>query len=132
MTDASNRSAENIERELERRRSEIDRTISAIQDRLTPEAAFDHALAYMRGAGGQRVLDAVRRNPLAAVIAVVGVGWLLLGMRQPAEDRGLGQPHKVRPQELPPVPRTNETPFSVTTPSASPSPGAAAGGARSL
>ena len=34
MTDATNRSAEDIERELERRRSEIGRTAAAIQDRL--------------------------------------------------------------------------------------------------
>ncbi len=132
MTDARNRSAEDIERELERRRSEIDRTVSAIQDRLTPEAAFDHALAYMRGAGGQRVLDAVRRNPLAAVIAVVGVGWLLLSMRQPAEDRGPGQPYGARPQEPPPVPRTSRTSSGATTPPASPPPGTAAGGATPL
>ena len=56
MTDATNRPAEDIERELERKRAKIDRTTEAIQDRLTPEAAFDHALAYMRGSGGQRLL----------------------------------------------------------------------------
>ena len=132
MTDARNRSAEDIERELERRRSEIDRTVSAIQDRLTPEAALDHALAYMRGVGGQRVLDAVRRNPLAAVIAVVGVGWLLLSMRQPAEDRGPGQPYGVRPQEPSPVPRTSGTSSGATPPAASPPLGTAAGGATPL
>jgi hypothetical protein len=130
MTDATNRSAADIERELERKRSKIDRTAEAIQDRLTPEAAFDHALAYMRGPGGRRVLEAVRRNPLAATIAAVAIGWLLLGLRQTAEDRGPGQPPRVRPQEPPPSPvlRMSETPSDVTTPSASPLPGAAAGG----
>jgi hypothetical protein len=135
MTDATDRSAEDIERELKRIRSEIDRTASAIQDRLTPEAVFDHALAYVRGPGGRRILEAVQRNPLPAVLAAVAIGWLLLSVRQTAEDRGPGQPHRTRPQEPPPspVPRMSETPPSgATTPSASPAPGAAASDAPPL
>ena len=128
MTDATDRSAEDIERELKRTRAEIDRTAQAIQDRLTPEAVLDHALAYLRGPGGRRILEAVQRNPLPAVLAAVAIGWLLLGVRRTAEDRGPGQPQRARPQEPPPspVPRMSETPSGATTPSASPAPGAAA------
>jgi hypothetical protein len=134
MTDATDRSAEDIERELKRTRAEIDRTASAIQDRLTPEAVVDHALAYLRGPGGRRILETVQRNPLPAVLAAVAIGWLLLGMRRTAEDRGPGQPQRARPQEPPsPVPRTSETPPSgATTPSAPPAPGAAASDAPPL
>jgi hypothetical protein len=134
MTDATDRSAEDIERELKRTRAEIDRTASAIQDRLTPEAVVDHALAYLRGPGGRRILEAVQRNPFPAVLAAVAIGWLLLSVRQTAEDRGPGQPHRARPQEPPPspVPRMSETPSGATTPSASPAPGAAAGDAPPL
>ena len=135
MTDATDRSAEDIERELKRTRAEIDRTASAIQDRLTPEAVVDHALAYLRGPGGRRILEAVQRNPLPAVLAAVAIGWLLLGMRRTAEDRGPGQPQRARPQEPSPspVPRTSETPPSgATTPSAPPAPGAAASDAPPL
>lgn len=129
MTDATDRSAEDIERELKRTRAEIDRTASAIQDRLTPEAVFDHALAYLRGPGGRRILETVQRNPLPAVLAAVAIGWLLLGVRRTAEDRGPGQPQRARPQEPPPspVPGMSETPPSgATTPSAPPAPGAVA------
>jgi hypothetical protein len=134
MTDATDRSAEDIERELKRTRAEIDRTAQAIQDRLTPEAVVDHALAYLRGPGGRRILEAVQRNPLPAVIAAVAIGWLLLSVRQTAEDRGPGQPQRARPQEPPPssVPRMSETPSGATTPSASPAPGAAASDAPPL
>jgi Protein of unknown function (DUF3618) len=134
MTDATDRSAEDIERELKRIRSEIDRTASAIQDRLTPEAVVDHALAYLRGPGGRRILEAVQRNPLPAVLAAVAIGWLLLGVRRTAEDRGPGQPQRARPQEPPPspVPGMSETPSGATTPSASPAPGAAASDAPPL
>ena len=126
MTD---RSAADIERELARKRARIDRTAEAVQERLTPEAAFDHALAYLRGPGGRRVLEAVRRNPLPAAIAAVAIGWLLLTVRW-TEDRGPGQPRRVRPQEPPPspVPRMSEPPSGATAPSAPPPPGAAAGG----
>lgn len=134
MTDATDRSAEDIERELKRTRAEIDRTASAIQDRLTPEAVVDHALAYLRGPGGRRILEAVQRNPLPAVLAAVAIGWLLLGVRRTAEDRGPGQPQRARPQEPPPSPvsRMSEAPSGATTPSASPAPGAAASDAPPL
>ncbi len=132
MTDARNRSAEDIERELERRRSEIVRTVDAIQARLTPEAISDHALAYMRGPGGRRVLEAAQRNPLAVVIAAVGIGWLLLGMREAGEGRGPGRPHRVRAQEPPPVPGTGGTPSSAIRPAASPPLDAAADGTTPL
>jgi hypothetical protein len=133
MTDATNRSAADIERELKHRRSEIGRTADAIQDRLTPEAALDHALAYMRGPGGRRVLEAAQKNPLAVVLAAIGIGWLLLGMRQAGEDRGPGRPYGVRPQEpSPPIPSTSGPPSGTITPAASLSPGAAAGGTTPL
>ena len=133
MTDSTNRSAEDIERELERRRAEIGRTVDAIQDRLTPEAISDHALAYMRGPGARRVLEAAQRNPLAVVIAAVGIGWLLLGMRQAGEDRGPGRPHRVRAQKPPPlVPGAGGTPSGAIRPAASPPLDAAAGGTTPL
>jgi hypothetical protein len=132
MTDTTNRSAEDIERELERRRSEIGRTADAIQDRLAPEAALDHALAYMRGPGGRRVLEAAQKNPLAAVLAAIGIGWLLIGMRQAGEDRGAGRPDGARTQEPPPVPSAGGPPSGTIKPASSPSPGAAAGGTTPL
>ena len=134
MTDATDRSAEDIERELKRTRAEIDRTASAIQDRLTPEAVVDHALAYLRGPGGRRILETVQRIPLPAVLAAVAIGWLLLGTRRTAEDRGPGQPQGAKAQEPPPspVPRTSEAPSRATMPSAPPAPGAAASDAPPL
>ncbi len=136
MTDARNRSAEDIERELERRRAEIGRTVDAIQDRLTPEAISDHALAYMRGPGGRRVLETAQRNPWAVVIAAIGIGWLLLGMRQAGEGRGPGRPHRVRAQKAqeppPPVSDAGGTPSGAIRPAASPPLDAAAGGTTPL
>jgi hypothetical protein len=128
MTDTTNRSTHEIERELKRRRSEIARTADAIQDRLTPEVALDHALAYVRGPGGRRVLEAAQRNPLAVVLAAIGIGWLLLGMRQVGEDRGPGRPYGLKPQEPPPpVPGASGPPSGTSKPAASASPSVAAG-----
>jgi Protein of unknown function (DUF3618) len=133
MTDTTNRSAEEIERELKRRRSEIARTANAIQDRLTPEAALDQALAYMRGPGGRRVLEAAQKNPLAVVLAAIGLGWLLLGMRQADEDGGPGRPYGVRTQEPPSrVPGADGPPSGTIRPTVSPSPGVTAGGTTPL
>jgi hypothetical protein len=128
MTDTTNRSTHEIERELKRRRSEIARTADAIQDRLTPEVALDHALAYVRGPGGRRVLEAAQRNPLAVILAAIGIGWLLFGMREVGEDRRPGRPYGLKPQKPPPlVPGAGGPPSGTIKPAASASPGAVGG-----
>ncbi len=73
--------------EIERTRSDVDNTIHELKDRFSPDAAFEYGASYMRGPGGQRLLGAVRENPLAAVIALAGIGWLLYTASQPKSDR---------------------------------------------
>lgn len=71
------KSAAEIEREVEAQRAGIDDTMEALRDRLSPQAAVDYGLDYLRGDGGRRLMRAVRENPLAAGLAAAGIGWLL-------------------------------------------------------
>jgi hypothetical protein len=86
MSDAT-RSSSEIERDVERTRSELDGTIHELKDRFSAESAVDYGMNYMRGPGGQRFLGAIRENPLAAAIALAGIGWLLYTANRPKSLR---------------------------------------------
>ncbi len=87
MSDAR-RSSMEIEREVERTRSEVDETVYELKDRFSPESAAEYAMNYLRGPGGERLLGAARDNPLAVVMALAGIGWLLYTANRPEPTRG--------------------------------------------
>ena len=74
-----------IEQELERdvaeSRERIDRTIEAIQDKLTPGQLIDEGIRMVTtdatGFVGQ-LGQTIRANPIPAALVGVGVIWLLL------------------------------------------------------
>ena len=77
-----------LESDAERARSEVGETIHELKSRFSPEAAVAYGANYIRGPGGQRLFEAVRDNPLAAVMALAGIGWLLYTANQPKSGRG--------------------------------------------
>jgi len=106
---------EEIRSDIEHTRAEMSHTIDAIQDRLNPRRlvqeaqdtvreatvgkaermmsdASDAATEMVSGAGdtargfGTGLVDAVRQNPVAALIAGVGLGWLFMSARKGNED----------------------------------------------
>jgi hypothetical protein len=82
------RSSREIERDVEQSRSEVGDTVDELKDRFSPEAALEYGANYMRGPGGERFLRAVRDNPLAAMLALAGVGWLLYTASRPQSSYG--------------------------------------------
>jgi ElaB/YqjD/DUF883 family membrane-anchored ribosome-binding protein len=80
-------------------------TIDAIQDRLSPQRLTQQAKDAVRDAtigrvgqtmddmtesareGGYTLLDTIRENPLPAALAGIGVGWLIMKVRENAEQR---------------------------------------------
>lgn len=86
------RSLEHIEGELSRTRAEMDATLSAIENRLTPGHLVDQGIAYLRRSGAQNfatnLRDQVSANPLPVTLVGLGVAWLMMATRQPGDGAG--------------------------------------------
>lgn len=88
------RRPDEIQAEIERTRGEMDRTLSAIEQRLTPGQLVDQGLDYLRHSGAtefaQNLGGAAKQNPLPVALATIGIGWLMALGRQPAQHQGYG------------------------------------------
>jgi hypothetical protein len=90
MTNATNpgsRSAAEVQREVRASRAEVEQTLEAIQDRLSPGQLFDQALAYLSSSGGNEFLRnfgaTVRDNPVPVALLGTGLAWLMLAKPRP-------------------------------------------------
>jgi ElaB/YqjD/DUF883 family membrane-anchored ribosome-binding protein len=75
-------SADKIAADLERERGHLEQTINALRERLSVDRLLGDVMGYARAHAAPYVhaLDgAVRANPAAAVMAGVGLAWLVLG-----------------------------------------------------
>lgn len=78
----NNRSPEEIERDLEQTRSEISRTIDAIQDKITPGQLANDAYGFIRSGSGDFAKSlgvAAKNNPVPFALMGVGLAWLVMG-----------------------------------------------------
>ena len=74
------RDPEHLERTADRIRADLDRTLDALERKLSPSQLLDRSLAYLRENGGdlaRSVGDTVRRNPAPIMLTVAGLGWLV-------------------------------------------------------
>jgi hypothetical protein len=84
-------SPEAIERENALIRARLAETLSAIEDRLSPESLKEQAMAYLREEAsewGAEVGAFVRRNPLPLAVVGVGLGWLAVTLLRGGRERG--------------------------------------------
>lgn len=80
MSNTDHRTPDEIERDINDTRAELDATLDALQDRLNPQAAMDQAISYARENGGlfgRNLMEQVRDNPLPALLAGIGLTWLM-------------------------------------------------------
>jgi Protein of unknown function (DUF3618) len=96
-TNPGSKSAEEVEREVQTSRAEVEETLEAIQQNLSPGQLFDQAVDYMRRSGGKEFLHnlgaTVRDNPVPIVLMSTGLAWLMFSgsrsrRRDEAEDLG--------------------------------------------
>lgn len=98
-------STDDIRGDIEQTRATMSGTIDAIQDRLSPQRLTQQAKDAVREAtigrveqtmddmtesareGGYTLLDTIRLNPIPAALAGIGVGWLIMKVRENAEQR---------------------------------------------
>ena len=80
------KSSEEAEREVEASRSELNRTMEALKDRMTPGQLFDEAMRMSGGAGQQimaKFLDQAKANPMPLAVMGVGLAWLMTSNNRP-------------------------------------------------
>jgi hypothetical protein len=108
MTDAANRSPEEWEREIERTRADIDRTLAALRHRLSRTALIDRVLRTTRDESGAFVAGigrTVRDNPIPALVLGAGLAWLVTASRGANGAR----------QQIPPGPVRRDDPHRSPT-----------------
>lgn len=86
------RKPDEILAEIDRTRGEMDRTLSAIEHRLTPGQLVDQSIDYLRNSGAnefvQNLGGAAKQNPLPVALVGIGLTWLMALGRQPAQHQG--------------------------------------------
>ena len=84
------RSSEEIRREIERTRADMDETVDALGERLSPGKIVDELWARLRqGDGLSSVGEVVREHPVPLALMGLGLGWL-------AVERATGGSEKAR------------------------------------
>jgi ElaB/YqjD/DUF883 family membrane-anchored ribosome-binding protein len=80
--------------EIDRTRSEMDRTLTAIEHRLTPGQLVDQGIDYLRHSGAnefvQNLGGTAKQNPMPVALVGIGLAWLMALGRQPAQQQGFG------------------------------------------
>lgn len=92
MRHNGDRRPDEILAEIDRTRGEMDRTLSAIEQRLTPGQLMDQSLDYLKNSGANEFAHnlggAAKNNPLPVALVGIGLAWLMALGRQPAQHEG--------------------------------------------
>lgn len=75
-----NASPDTIEQQIDQKRSSINRTISELEDKFSPQQLIDQGTTMFREHGGdiaQSLSRSFRNNPAPFIVAGVGLAWLM-------------------------------------------------------
>ena len=75
-----------LEREIDQTRADMDRTLGALERKLSPGQLLDQAMDFAREHGGEFASNlgrSVKENPMPALLTVVGVAWMLASNNRP-------------------------------------------------
>ena len=89
MRHNAERRPEEIQAEIARTRGDMDATLQAIEQRLTPGQLVDQGLDYLRNSGAKEFASnlsgSVKNNPLPVALVGIGIAWLMAtGNRRPS------------------------------------------------
>jgi len=96
MKSNGDRSPEEIQAQIESTRSNLDETLSAIEQRLTPGQLVDQGVEYLRSSAARKYVSnlgaSARREPIPLALVGVGLAWLMIaGRRGPEHGEGMLQ-----------------------------------------
>lgn len=82
------RRPEEIQAQIARTRGDMDATLNAIEQRLTPGQMVDQGIDYLRNSGANEFVSnlggSVKNNPLPVALVGIGIAWLMAtGNRKP-------------------------------------------------
>ncbi|MDQ3202121.1 MAG: DUF3618 domain-containing protein [Pseudomonadota bacterium] len=86
----SEKSPEDIEREIDAQRESIGNIVDALESKFTPGQMFDQAMGMMQNNGTTFLTNlgtSVRNNPVPAVVTSVGLLWLMMSQNRPPAER---------------------------------------------
>ena len=81
-----------LERDADRARADIEYTLHALEERISPAALMDRTMRAVRHSGsdfGRNLAIQVRNNPMPTILAGLGIAWLMAaGDRPPRRHNG--------------------------------------------
>jgi len=93
--DTSGPTSRQIQADIDRTRSDMDRTFDALESKLTPGQLLQEAWGIFKGgsgAGANKALQIAKQHPLPSAVIGLGIGWLLLdSSRKTSSTHGNGR-----------------------------------------
>jgi ElaB/YqjD/DUF883 family membrane-anchored ribosome-binding protein len=84
--DPAGRSPDEIQQEIRETRSQMDSTLDAIQQRLSPSSLTDEMIHYLRNGGANEFAhnlnEAVKRNPVPVTLMGIGLAWMMMSGKE--------------------------------------------------
>ena len=80
------RDPERLERDIDRTRASLGRTVDELERRLSPGEFVDQALGMAREHGGEFATNlgrSVRNNPMPVILTGVGLAWMMASSNEP-------------------------------------------------
>jgi ElaB/YqjD/DUF883 family membrane-anchored ribosome-binding protein len=96
------RDPDTIERQNDALRSDMGRTIEALEQKLSPGQLLDRALGMVKEHGGEwasNLGSTTKQNPVPSILTAVGIAWLMASSNRPGlrgDDTGRGAHWKER------------------------------------
>lgn len=88
-----------LEREIDRTRMSLGRTVDALENRLSPGQLLDQALGMARQHGGEfagNLGRSVENNPVPMLLTAAGMAWMMMSSNEPRAARHPGRFDDVR------------------------------------
>jgi hypothetical protein len=96
------KSAQEAEREVEASRSELNRTMDELKQRMSPGQLLDEAMRALGGSGGEiasRFAEQAKANPMPLAVIGLGLAWLMTSSNRSAGAYGPSEPRSFAPAE---------------------------------
>jgi ElaB/YqjD/DUF883 family membrane-anchored ribosome-binding protein len=82
---------EDLERNGENIRADMDETLEALQEKLSPSRAMDRSMQFLREHGGEisrEITSAVREHPVPLLLTAVGLTWFTASIIRSRSNAG--------------------------------------------